>query len=182
MPKSATTSSLSDYQKLPIKQCKDSLNTNSQALSISYQYHGKAYAYDLAVTRTSCHYGGQRYWWLCPKCKKRVGVLYLAGIFVCRHCIGANYQSQLKQPLDRHYQRVAKIRKRLGWYGGVAMGEYGKPKGMHQTTFNRLVNEHRQLEAQIYSGYQKSVGYMLKSLERTANKLRGSNERPYYAG
>ena len=72
MPKSATTSSLSDYQKLPIKQCKDSLNTNSQALSISYQYHGKAYAYDLAVTRTSCHYGGQRYWWLCPKCKKSV--------------------------------------------------------------------------------------------------------------
>lgn len=177
MPKSATTSSLSDYQKLPIKQCKDSLNTNSQALSISYQYHGKAYAYDLAVTRTSCHYGGQRYWWLCPKCKKRVGVLYLAGIFVCRHCIGANYQSQLKQPLDRHYQRVAKIRKRLGWYGGIVHGHGEKPKGMHTATYNRLLGEYIELEKMVTNNLMHQFDLIDKKLNGVMRELQSNLDK-----
>lgn len=177
MPKFATTSSLSDYQKLPIKQYRHSLLNTANSLSFSYQYRGKEYNYKIGITHTKCHYGGVRNWWLCPKCDRRVSVLYCAGAFVCRHCIGANYESQLKQPLSRHYSRIAKIRLRLGWHGGVAMGEYGKPKGMHKTTFDRLVSEHRQLEQLICSGYQKSIDYMTRSLGKIANRIESDYER-----
>ena len=46
---------------------------------------------------TPCHYGGVRYWLLCPEwgCRRRVGTLYFAGErFACRHCFNLTYKSQ----------------------------------------------------------------------------------------
>ena len=94
------------------------------------------------LDRTPCHYSNYRYWYLCPHCGKRTSVLYRAGLYVCRHCIKANYATQLMQPIDKLFRKVAKIRHRLGWPQGIAYGHGAKPKGMHQTTFDRLVSEH----------------------------------------
>jgi len=49
----------------------------------------------IALTRTPCHFGGERYWFECPKCSKRVAVLYLRDeLFLCRHCHKISYRSQ----------------------------------------------------------------------------------------
>ena len=149
MPRIAMTHSLMDYPKIRIASYKDQLTPFSVSMQTNYTYRGKAYSYEIALARTPCHYGGHRYWFICPHCSKRVGVLYCAGLYVCRHCIGANYASQLMQPIDKLFRKVAKIRHRLQWQQGIANGHGSRPKGMHQTTYARLVAEHDKIAQQI---------------------------------
>lgn len=151
MPKLATTHSLSNYPKLLISEyCEQIKKSASQhSVMMSYQHQGRHYSYQVEVTTTPCNYGGNRYWWHCPKCSKRVAVLYCAGKYVCRHCIGANYQSQLIQPIDRLFERVSVIRAKLGWQQGIAHGHGSRPRYMHHSTYDRLVSEHDQLTAKI---------------------------------
>ena len=86
---------------------------------------------------------------VCPHCGKRVGVLYCAGLYVCRHCIGANYQTQLEQPLERVRRKKYKVGKKLYWWSGEIGKSFPmKPKGMHQKTFDRIWTEFKALEKQ----------------------------------
>lgn len=116
MGKLATTHSLSDYPKMTITSVKHRLGQHAKAIRLDYSFKGKSYGYDVGITTSSCHYGNYRYWFNCPNCNKRVGVLYCAGLYVCRHCIGANYQTQLEQPLERVRRKKYKVGKKLYWW------------------------------------------------------------------
>lgn len=59
--------------------------------------------YEVPMTSTSCHYGGRRYWFICPltvnslPCGHRVATLYYLGqYFGCRHCGNMAYASQMR--------------------------------------------------------------------------------------
>lgn len=147
----ATTHSLSNYPRLSISRYRDQLRQTDRAnkIDLNYTYRGTAYSYSIRLDKTACHFGNYRHWWLCPKCSSRTSVLYCAGLYVCRHCIGANYQSQLQQPIDRLFSRADAIRQRLGWQAGIAHGNQGRPKGMHFTTYYRLVTEHDRIVQSI---------------------------------
>lgn len=61
----------------------------------------KNFDYKVPLTATPCHYGGQRYWFICPwyangkYCGRRAGILYLGGnYFACRHCYNLTYNSR----------------------------------------------------------------------------------------
>ena len=159
MPAIATTRSLSDYSKINISAYRQQMKQAAEPfLDLNYQYRGKAYDYSIQVSKTPCNYGGYRHWWLCPKCSKRVSVLYCAGVYVCRHCIGANYGSQLQQPIDRLFSRADTIRQRLGWQSGIAHGNQGRPKGMHHRTYERLVTEHDRVTAKVWQSTLDKLG------------------------
>lgn len=80
---------------------------------------------------TACHYGGQRPWFLCPGCQRRVAVLCGAGKwFRCRHCYRLPYASQGDMALDRLSRRVRTMQDRVGT-------RHTKPKGMHRRTWKR---------------------------------------------
>ena len=146
MPAIATTSSLNNYPRLSISQYREQLKQgNAKYIEVSYSYRSKPYQYSIQLTKTACNYGHYRHWWLCPKCSKRTGVLYCAGSYVCRHCIGANYHSQLQQPVDRIYSKLNALRERLGWQVGIIHGIGERPKGMHHSTYERLLVEYEQL-------------------------------------
>ena len=69
----------------------------------------------ISFDRTSCNYGGHRTWFLCPRCWKRVAVLYGAGkYFLCRHCYDLAYGSQQESPPFRLLRKAQKIRACLG--------------------------------------------------------------------
>jgi hypothetical protein len=92
--------------------------------------------------RTSCNYGGQRTWFLCPRCWQRVAVLYGAGkYFWCRHCYDLTYSSQQESRQDRLMRKARKIRARLGASNDFTKPILFKPKNMHQKTFDRLRRE-----------------------------------------
>lgn len=117
----------------------------------------KEYSVDLQWT--ACHLGGQRPWFLCPRCGRRVAVLWGGDIYACRHCHKLAYPSQREAPHDRLLSRALKIRDRLGWDDA-----YGpKSKGMHWKTFHRLVQKYERFNAaswraaaEVFKGFQES--------------------------
>ncbi len=70
--------------------------------------------YKVRLTSTPCHFGGRRWWFVCPlvvngrDCNHRVGVLYLGGgkYFGCRQCYNLTYRSS-----KEHDKRVDWLRK-----------------------------------------------------------------------
>ncbi len=97
----------------------------------------------ISLIWTSCNYGGQRPWFTCSNCGRKVGKLYAGSkYFLCRHCYNLVYQSQ-REPL--HYRLMNKahnIQKKLGGHPGSAYSFPEKPKGMHWKTYNRLYKEY----------------------------------------
>ena len=66
-------------------------------------YSGKVWA--ILFSRTACHFGGRRWWFLCPTCERRCGVLYIDwGRIACRICCNLTYESRnkpwLAKPLE----------------------------------------------------------------------------------
>lgn len=98
--------------------------------------------YAVRLDRTSCNYGGQRIWWLCPHCSRRVAVLWGGRKYACRHCHDLAYESTRTAPDSKAFARADKLRKRLGWVPGVAHGIGDRPKGMHWKTYLRLLQQY----------------------------------------
>ena len=147
MPKYATADCLDRYSKLSITAYRDELRQATKqgqvtSFKMTYSHNGRDYDYAINILTSSCHYGGVRYWWQCPKCHRRVGVLYKAGLYVCRHCLGLNYHSQHQHTYQRPDNRMESIRRRLNWH----KNPYSKPKGMHHKTFEKLFMEYHEIE------------------------------------
>lgn len=52
--------------------------------------------YQLLLTKSKTGYSGSRFWWVCPSCQRRAGVLYrhpVSEILGCRTCLGLDYRS-----------------------------------------------------------------------------------------
>ena len=91
------------------------------------------------VDSTPCHYGGERKWFICPRCDTRVAVLYGADkLFLCRHCYRLPYASQGEGYLDRMSRKFDKISDKLEADEYIVDGHLWKPKGMHWRTFYNL--------------------------------------------
>ena len=122
-------------------------------------------SYPVYLTTTPCHMGGERHWFLCPArgCGKRVAVIYGGGIFACRRCYHLAYPSQREDAGDRAARRAHRIRDRMCWPGGVLEGSgWGKPKGMHWRTYERLCEEHDTFEDVVNRSSIACCGPMLK--------------------
>ena len=118
-------------------------------------------SYPVRLTTTPCHIGGERPWFLCPArgCAQRVAVIYGGGIFACRKCHQLAYPSQSENPADRAVRRADRLRARLGWPGGVLEGAgWGKPRGMHWRTYERLCDEHGGFEDLVIRDFTARFG------------------------
>ncbi len=121
--------------------------------------------YPVPITWTSCYLGGNRPWFLCPCCGRRVAKLYLRRIFACRHCLHLNYESQQANKRDRAADHSWKLRSALGCPEGFLTipAEYiPKPKGMHWRTFEQKVEQIKRLDAAAWT----DAGPMRESIER----------------
>ncbi|OPY81312.1 MAG: hypothetical protein A4E70_01330 [Syntrophus sp. PtaU1.Bin005] len=119
------------------------MEANRLILNYRHRPHGVDWEQEVeqAITfdRTTCNYGGQRRWFLCPRCWKRVAVLYgVEKFFLCRHCYRLTYGSQQEGAVDRMMRKQRKIRERLHASQILVDPILFKPKGMHQKTFDRL--------------------------------------------
>jgi hypothetical protein len=123
------------------------VETDSIVLDYRYRLAGgdwEPVQEEIVLDFTACHYGGRRPWFRCPRCQRRVAVLYSYGSrFQCRHCHGLPYGCQQEANLDRLRRKCWKIRDRLGASRNLFEPIYSweKPKGMHWATFERLRQE-----------------------------------------
>jgi hypothetical protein len=111
-----------------------SVTTRADALWLSFSSNGTPVSQDVRIVRTACNYGGSRPWFQCPRCGRRVAVLFLrSGNFMCRHCGRVAYASQSADAMGRAWIKQRKLERRLadGWQ---------RPKGMHSTTYSRIIS------------------------------------------
>jgi hypothetical protein len=91
------------------------------------------------ITTTPCQYGGTRKWFACPRCGRRVEVLYMRhGRFACRHCQKVAYASQSECRISRITNRLHALEARI---------EGGKPKSMRGRTFEGICDRIGALDA-----------------------------------
>ena len=112
----------------------------------------------IAFDWTPCNYGGERTWFSCPDCGKRVAVLYAAGArFSCRHCLNLAYSSQQVDPMIRAVRRQQKVLKKLGApieFSGLP----DKPKYMHWQTYLRLLEELQRSNQRCWGAFAEWKG------------------------
>jgi hypothetical protein len=119
------------------------------------------------LDRTPWNYGGARLWFLCPRCAKRVAVLYGASArFLCRQCSNLTYSSANESYEDRMRRKARKIRRRLGASNDLLQPILEKPKGMHWKTFERLVEAEREAnEAAVLAMADSAIFRRIMALE-----------------
>lgn len=127
----------------------------------------KDHRYPVYLDWTTCNFGSQRPWFLCPArgCGRRVAILYGGAIFACRHCHQLAYPSQRESWDDRAARRADRIRDKLGWKRGILNGTGQKPKGMHQKTFEQLITKHDSFVEVSLAGFALRLNKMGERLE-----------------
>ena len=126
-----------------------SYSIEQPGVQLQYSSDNQAYDYLVRVTTTTPYYGGLRYWWLCPRCGRRVSVLYGGGLFLCRTCHGLTYatsQASKGDYCDRISNRLGAIRHKLKATGTLNDPLPSKPKWMHYRTYGRLSVEYYRLK------------------------------------
>lgn len=99
------------------------------------------------MDKTPCHFGGERWWFKCPQCERRIIHLYLQSHgFLCRHCLDLSYKTRRESLFGRSCIRAEKLVARVGAKSVEGMR---RPKGMHYKTFNELYS--RALDEEIAS-------------------------------
>ncbi len=118
---------------------------------LRYIDDGQLKDYRVQIEATTCHYGGIRWWWVCPISGQRVAKLYLppgATTFAARKVYQLAYQIQRDTKMDRTHARQRRLYRKLGGeYDYYEQSPPDRPKGMHQKTYERLVADYAAMEA-----------------------------------
>ena len=113
-----------------------------------YGHEPRDFDYPVRIVRTACRYGGNRPWFLCPRCGARRAVIYGSasdGYFGCRGCMQLAYASEAENALGRMWRKQRKLAARLGAEDDTDTHP-PRPKGMHQRTYRRLLEQIWQCE------------------------------------
>jgi len=139
------------------------VHTEINKIKLSYKQRSngnewKDKSYTVWLDWTWCNYGDWRAWFLCPRCDRRVAILYGGATFACRHCYQLAYPCQRETTLDRATRRAEKIRSRLGWEAGILNSPGEKPKGMHWQTFEKLTHQHNKFLGALLEEISQQLG------------------------
>lgn len=108
--------------------------TDGQFVYLYYSVDDEPVKETIPLTQTACNFGGSRPWFNCPRCTKRVAVLYLRHKrFLCRPCQKVAYRCQSQDGVGRSWIRQTKAEARLD-------EDWRRPKGMHDRTYQRLLS------------------------------------------
>ena len=124
---------------------------------------------EVTLSWSSCNYGGERPWFICPGkgCGRRVAKLYLVGkYFLCRHCHDLTYSSQRQADEFRMLDKAQKIFRRLGVTNCNDLSVASKPKGMHWSTYEKLVDDAQSLELNSLYAISQKLKEMYNSINR----------------
>lgn len=124
------------------------VRVESDRVILSYQRtsNGESRQMECSLWIERCAGGyGSRRMFACPRCGQRCAIVYFGSNgFACRKCLRLVYLSESGDAIDRLWRKQRKIERRLA---GKADNWGGwKPKGMHQATFDRLMEKIGRIE------------------------------------
>ncbi len=92
--------------------------------------------YDIPIEEKPCNYGGSYFFFHCPKCDKRMRILYcVKGFFLCRKCANLGYFIQRVRPDLRCLIMRDKIKEKIESRAGTLDR---KPPWMKKRTYEQL--------------------------------------------
>jgi hypothetical protein len=126
----------------------------------------------IKLATTDLHFGGRRWWFLCPGCGRRAGILYSekpSPPFLCRLCLCLAYQTQLHHKRGRAALAANKVRRR---FDGSSMGSPfpPRPRGMHWETYFRLYDKHSKATKVFYTSFRAELERLHRSNKRDREK------------
>jgi hypothetical protein len=130
----------------------------------------------IGVDWTPCVYGGERPWWRCPLCGRRVLVLYFRRCWGCRRCLRLTYRSQRQDRVARLDASARKLGRRVGIVDADARDLLSRwprkpPRYMHRRTFRRLWEEACALDGAYEDAFLARVGPVLLRLGRLEERV-----------
>ncbi|MBA2964992.1 MULTISPECIES: hypothetical protein [Ramlibacter] len=132
--------------------------------------------FDIQLAPTPCHFGGFRWWWVCPVCAARTAVLYGRGAFACRRCLQLAYRSQRETTPARALRQANAIRRMFEWPPGVIRGHGAKPKHLHWATYARLLRKY-DAYVNVFLGYLSDRSAAVEAvLVNSAQNLRKTRD------
>jgi len=126
-----------------------SVSGDGDGITLTYVINDQEIKQRVPITKTAVHLGGYRFWFLCPGCDRRIGLLYGGHLFRCRHCLNLRYASQRETPRFRAISRIQRVRQKLGGTADLLQPRPLRPRYMHHRTYDRLVRE----EAEAWQAY-----------------------------
>lgn len=136
--------------------------TDTTHIKLKYNRNGEQISYEVPLTTTKPHYGGERWWFICPFSNKRCATLYLppgqkhfAARTAFKHL---PYTSQNETSYDRAARKYRKVAKKYGAEWNQPF--FDKPKGMHEKTHSYAVRKLTELDETIDIEFFKHVGYL----------------------
>lgn len=115
--------------------------------------NSQKFDYKVSLTTTPCHFGGIRYWFVCPLsvngryCGRRVGVLYKGnGYFGCRHCFSLTYEARNQSGYFKTTGKVISIPELEKLRSEIKREYYaGKPTRRYLSYLRKEIKSQRQL-------------------------------------
>lgn len=119
---------------------------------------------DIRVIKTPCHFGGERTWFSCPSCQRRVLILYGDTYFRCRTCLGAVHPSVNETKMDRSRRALARYQVKLApdikLCANDGVRHIHKPKWMRYKTYFDLKMKGARKEDEMNQYFVESLGHL----------------------
>lgn len=128
----------------------------------------------IPLRSTVPHYGGRRWWMVCPLGNSHVTKLYLPPTgtrFASRAALRLGYRSQRIGRADKPGERLSGIERKLSWERSFH-GLPARPKGMWRRTFERHLAEYVSLKRQ-------ADDYLIARAKRMAPSQFGLRDRAF---
>lgn len=107
----------------------------NKSITLSYTYNDKeSIRLDISVVCSFPHYGGKRYWFLCPRCGRKVAFLYGGKYFWCRKCQNLSYPTQQMGFLGRMLEKSKKYEEKVFDNGR-------RKRWLHNATFEKYMDK-----------------------------------------
>jgi hypothetical protein len=152
-------------------------------ISLGSMDGGRELAQIVPLRFTSPHYGGRRWWMICPVHHARVAKLYMplnAHRFAGRRAWHLGYRSQRTAPANQPLERLFRLRTKLGLERGCN-DRLVRPQGMWRRTFTDHQAQHNDLSRQILDAAvdcTPQLAAYLASQAASARRLNGPSGAP----
>lgn len=116
----------------------------------------------IELSHTRPHFGGKRWWMICPYRRVRAGKLYLppgGDRFASRQAWRLGYNSQRIAERDRPFETLFRLQKKLGCQQGWEAGLF-RPKGMWRRTFERHLDRYWELDERCAMEMKVVLGFL----------------------
>ena len=151
---------------------------------VTFEHEGRARdggieRYDVGVVWVRPPYGGKRWYFLCPRSGRRVGVLRLprgGHRFWCREAYGLGYASQREDDLGRTQRRMMRLHARMGGDGRFDDLPPRKPKWTRWGTYERKAGVYDALAERADRLFYLGALRVLAGCDARARKRRASRK------